>query len=313
MRKVVRSCGGPIVALSVALACELRVGRAHGESSEPCAEPKLSVLVPLGAKWHRATERLVEHLRGLSDLDPCARVTVRPDRRGVVVRVTTGDRREAERHVETVEELLNATEALLVLPPRPPQSAKLSPLEVPPSETKLFKPERTTAHVELGAAGSLRFGGGPLYAGGGLSVFAGFSLDRWLLTMHARVDARDGFISQPTPSDFIMESAAVGVSAGRRLEIGQVSLDTLLGANAIIESQDADDGDREIEGTSADFRFALAVRASGPRSATLRPFVVLDFEASPTRARNSRYLDRSLPSLPWWSSGLGVGLLWGAR
>ncbi|MEO6603816.1 MAG: hypothetical protein ABIQ16_28290 [Polyangiaceae bacterium] len=301
------------IALLVALACELVLGTAFGESSEVCDEPRLSVLVPEDPRWSSATERLVSHLRGLSDLDRCARVTVRPDPTGVTVQITTADGRVAQRHVETVDDLLTATEALLVLPPTSRRSAMLSPLEVPPSQPKSFKSAPTSAHVELGAAGSLRFGGGPLYAGAGVAAFAGFALDSWLLTMTARLDAIDGFVTQRPPTDFTMQSAAVGVSAGRRLEIGQVSLDTLLGANVILESQDADDGDREIQGTSGDFRLGIALRVSGPRSASLRPFAVADFEGSPSRVGSKKYIDRSLPNLPWWSSGVAVGVLWGAQ
>ena len=301
------------LAWSAALACQLGLGTAFATPPTDCIEPQLSVLVPSDSKWDSATARLASHLRGLSDLDRCARVTVRPDTTGVTVRITTGDGREAQRHVESVDDLLIAAEALLVLPPTPVQSARVSPLEVPPIEPKPAKVEPTTAHVELGAGASLRFGGGPLYAGGGLSTFAGFALDRWLLTMTARLDATDGFVSQATPSDFKMQSAAIGVSVGRRVELEQVSLDALLGANVVVESQDADDGDRELNGTSGDFRLGLGVRISGPRSASLRPFAVGDFEASPSRVRSKKYVDHSLPSLPWWSSGLAVGILWGAR
>ena len=51
----------------------------------------------------------------------------------------------------------------------------------------------------------------------------------------------------------------------------------------------------------------------GPRSSAVRAFAVGDFEVSPARLQSPRYIDRSLPSLPWWSSGLAVGILWGAR
>lgn len=301
------------LAVGAALACGLGPSAAAAAPPADCVEPELSVLVPSDSKWDDATARLARHLRGLSDVDRCARVTVRPDGTGVAVRIVTGDGREAARHVETVDNLLTVTEALLVLPPGPVHSAKLSPLEVPPSEPKPVKPELSTAHVELGAGAALRFGGGPLYAGGGVSAFAGFALNRWLFNVSARVDAIDGYVSQPTPSDFIMQSAAIGVSAGRRLELDQVSLDTLLGANLILENQDADDGDREIQGTSGDFRVGLALRVSGPCSAAIRPYAVVDFEASPSRVRSQKYLDHSLPQLPWWSSGLAVGLLWGPR
>jgi hypothetical protein len=38
-----------------------------------------------------------------------------------------------------------------------------------------------------------------------------------------------------------------------------------------------------------------------------------DFEGSPARVSSQKHLDRALPQLPWWSSGLAVGVLWGAR
>jgi hypothetical protein len=301
-------------ALGVALGVGLAAPFARAVDAESCAAPKLSVLLPADPHWASATERLTAHLRQLSDLDRCARVTVRPDKTGVVLRISTSDGREAERHVENVEELLTATEALLVLPPPPVKHpAKVSPLELPPSEPKPVKADSMPLRVELGGGGSLRFGGSPLYVAAGVSAFADFVIDRWLLAMSARGDITDRLLGQPAPTDFIMSSAAVGVSAGRRIELGQAWLDALLGANVVVESQDADDADREIHGAAEDLRLGGTVRVSGPRSATIRAFAAGDFEASPSRARSKKYLDRSLPELPWWSSSLTVGVLWGAR
>ena len=301
-------------AWTAALAVQLIGSTSLAAAPQSCTEPKLSVLVPSESTWDTAATRLTEHLRGLPDLDRCARVTVRPDATGVTLHVATSDGREADRHVETVDELLTAAEAVLVLPPAlAARDAKVSPLELPPSEQKPVQFEPTSAHVEFGAGGALRFGGVPAYAGAGVSAFAGFALDRWLLTMNARVDVADALINQPTLADFKMRSTAVSVGAGRRLEAGQASVDALLGANVVLESQDADDGNREIHGAAEDFRIGAAVRISGPRSATIRAFAAGDFEASPSRVRSNKYIDHSLPILPWWSSGLTVGVVWGAR
>jgi hypothetical protein len=302
------------IAFCIALAGPFPVATALGAEPSQCGALKLSVLLPTDPKWDTATARLTSHLRSFVDLDRCARVTVRPDARGAILRITTSDGRETQRHVETVDELLLAAEALLVLPPAPQgHGAKNSALELPPNERKPPAPNSTSAHVELGAGGSLRFGGGPVYAGGGVSAFGGFALDHWLLTMAARVDLADGFVSQGTPTDFKMRSTAVSVSVGRRLDVGLASLDALLGANVVLESQDADDGDREIHGAAEDFRLGVALRVSGPRSATIRAYAVGDFEGSPSRVRSNKYIDHSLPILPWWSSGVAVGILWSAR
>ncbi len=302
------------VACCALLGCELTCRTSQAAGADSCATPTLSVLVPSEPKWSFAAVRLTRHLHELTDLDRCAQVTVRPDPSGVTLRVTTSDGRAAERHVESIDELLAAAEAVLVLPPPVASAAaRVAALDVPPTEPKPAPTEPTTAHVELGAGGALRVGGTPAYVGAGLSVFAGFVLDRWLLTMTARLDVSDGVLSQPTPSDFEMQSTAVSVSAGRRLNLGQASIDASLAANVVLESQDADEAEREIHGAAEDFRLGGAVRISGPRSASIRAFAAGDFEASPSRLRSKHYIDHALPILPWWSSGLAVGVLWGAR
>ena len=301
------ACCGAVAAAFVARS-------ASAAAPSACDSPQLNVVAPPDPKWDATAARLGRHLRGLSDLDRCARVTVKPDATGVTLRVTTSDGREAERHVENLDALLTAAEALLVLPPtRATSDATVSPLEVPPRDPEPVRVAPSSAHVELGGAGTVRFGGSPAYVGAGAMAFAGFVLDRWLLSVAARFDVKDGFTDQGTPSDFEMHSTAVSVSAGRRMNLGQAAVDALLGANVVLESQDADDGEREIHGAAEDFRLGAALRISGPSSAGVRAFAVGDFEASPSRIRANKYIDRALPILPWWSSGLAVGVLWGAR
>ncbi len=283
-------------------------------SADSCLAPKVSIEVPPGAPWQTATAQLAEHLRSLRDLDKCARVSVRPSGSGVLLEISTSDGRIATRQVSDVAELLRTAEALLVLPPQPVLSRNnTSPSETPPPEPRPASSVASSVHVELGVGGALRFGGGPLFGGGGVAGFADFAIDRWLLTVTGRWDIADGYFAQPTPSDFYMQSTAVGVSAGRRLEVGSANFDALIGPNIVLESQDADDGNREVHGAAADFRLAVAVRVSGPRSSSVRAFATSDFEGSPARIRSQKYLDRALPQLPWWSSGLAVGVLWGAK
>ncbi len=286
---------------------------AAGATPNACLAPKINVVVPPGPDWENATEALSQHLRTVGDLDRCAHVLVRPSNAGVTLDITTSDGRRATRQVTSVAELLRTAEALLVLPPEPtPPPAKPAPLELPPAEPAPVRvPVTTTTHIELGVGASLRFGGGPLYAGGGVAGFADFALDRWLLAMSARVDLGDVIIQGPAPSDFHMESSAVGVSVGRRLEFANAGLDALVGPSIVLEGQDADDP--EVHGAAADFRLALALRVSGPRSSSIRAFAAGDFEGSPARLRAQKSISPDLPPLPWWSSGLAVGVLWGAR
>src|SRR5450432_3973922 len=62
-----------------------------------CVGPRVNVVIPQGPEWQTATDQLAEHLRGLSDLDRCARLLVRPSGGGVVLEVTSGDGRETTR------------------------------------------------------------------------------------------------------------------------------------------------------------------------------------------------------------------------
>jgi hypothetical protein len=301
------------LALGLAFGGGFLAGSAAAATAEPCLAPKINMVVPAEAEWQTAATELAEHLRALPDLDRCAHVSVHPSGAGVVLELTTSDGRRATRQVASVAELLRTAEALLVLPPDPPRpSVAPSPEELPPSEPRTARTPVDTTHVEFGAGGSLRLGGGPVYAGGGIAGFAQFALDGWLLAVSARWDIAD-LISEPTASDFYMQSSEVGVSVGHRLELANLHVDTLLGPSIVLESQDADDEDREVHGASADFRLALALRVSGPRSSSIRAFATGDFEASPARIRSQKSLDRVLPPLPWWSSGLAVGVLWGAR
>jgi len=284
-------------------------------TADSCLAPKVSVEVPPGADWQTATVELAEHLRSLRDLDKCASVTVHPSGSVVLLEITTGDGRVATRQVSDVAELLRTAEALLVLPPQPVPVAvaKASALETPPPEPRPASSALASIHVDVGVGGALRFGGGPSFGGGGVAGFATFAVERWLLTVSGRWDVADAYFAEPTPSDFDMQSTSVGVSAGRRLEVGSANFDALIGPNVVLESQDADDGNREVHAAAADFRLAVALRVSGPRSSSVRAFATTDFEGSPARIRSQKYLDRALPQLPWWSSGLAVGVLWGAR
>lgn len=303
-----------VAAFGLALAVLTFGASGAAASADSCLAPKVSIEVPPGAEWQTATAELAEHLRSLRDLDRCARVTVRPSGSLVILEISTSDGRVAMRQVSDVAELLRTAEALLVLPPQPvAPTSKASPLETPPPDPRPASSTTASIHVDLGVGGALRFGGGPLFGGGGVAGFAAFAIDRWLLTVSGRWDIADAYFAQPTPSDFIMQSTSVGVSAGRRLEFGSANFDALIGPNVVLESQDADDGNREVHGAAADFRLAVALRVSGPRSSSVRAFATSDFEGSPARVRSQKLLDRALPQLPWWSSGLAVGVLWGAR
>jgi len=136
--------------------------------------------------------------------------------------------------------------------------------------------------------------------------FADFVLDHWLLAVTGRWDIAAAFVNEPTPGDFKMRSNSVGVGVGRRFEVGSTNVDAMLGPNLILETQDADDGQREIHGAAGDFRLGVSLKVSGPRSSSVRAFAVGDFEASPTRVRSLRYIDRVLGKSKQYEEDVGT-------
>jgi hypothetical protein len=188
----------------------------------------------------------------------------------------------------------------------------ISPEELPP-DARLPNVVTPSVHVELGIGAALRFGSSPAYFAGGAAAFAEFALDRWLLAVTARYEITTALVNQPAPTDFVMQSSCVGVSAGRRLELGRVNVDGLVGPNVVLEDEHADDVDRELEGVAADFRLGATWRVSGPPSSSVRPFASGDLEISPLRIHSAKSLDRALPPLPSWTTGVALGVLWGAR
>ena len=171
--------------------------------------------------------------------------------------------------------------------------------------------------MELGGGASLRLGGRPMMVGGGVATFAGLVDDGWFLGVSARWEFVDGFVSAPAPSGFAMNSGAVGVAAGRRVQAGAVAADALIGPTVVFESQEAfgpsagpSDG---IDASALDVRIDATLRASGPASSRVRFYAAGDVEVSPRRALHKKQLDPDLPPLAAWTSGLSLGLIWGTR
>jgi len=85
-----------------------------------------------------------------------------------------------------------------------------------------------------------------------------------------------------------------------------------LGPEVVVESQEAEGPADGLGGTASDVRFDLLLRVSVPRSARTRFYAGADADVSPSRLRRTKQLDAGLPALPAWSSGLQIGILWGA-
>ena len=297
---------------------------APAAAEDMCVSPHVHLELAGRSEWEAEVPALRARLASLSHVDACARVTIRVEGTGASVNVTSGSR-TATRHLTAPSELVRTVEALVVLP-APVDAADEAPLVDPrpdapePAQRHQGSPEPVRpvlgSHMEFSAAASARLGGNPLIVGAGLAVSAGLVEGNWLVGVDARWEFADGFVSANPPSGFSMDSGAIGVAVGHRSRIGAFACDALLGPTFVIESQEADGPAPASDGigTSAvDGRVDLTLRATGPTTSRVRMYAAGDIEVSPHRLAHPKQLDPGLPPLPAWSSGLALGVAWGAR
>jgi hypothetical protein len=138
-------------------------------------------------------------------------------------------------------------------------------------------------------------------------------VDRYIIGISGRWDVVDSYVSGPTGSGFDMDSGAIGIMFGRRVDFDWGSLDGMVGANVVVESQEGTTSVDEIGGETAGVRPTTLARLAMGRRANVRPYLQADVEVSPARLRRPRQLDPALPVLPAWSAGFAIGVLWGLR
>ncbi len=283
----------------------------------PCVGPFLATDAAVGAEWFPAIESVRNRLNRNVDLDRCAELRIGPMQGGLRIRVTTADGRTAIRYVAVPDKLLITVEALLELPQTAPvRSSPPEPQELPDGQDPEVKirpvAPSAVAHLEVGVGAVGRLAGAPLYGGGGAASFAQLALDGWLIGVTARWEAVNDTLTLPSPTGFNMQTFEVGIGVGRRVLSGNVAFDAVLGPEVIVESQEAEGIDDGLGGSAGDVRMDLLLRVSAPHTGRTRFYAAADAEVSPSRLRRTKQLDPGLPSLPSWSSGLQVGVLWGA-
>jgi len=301
----------PFVACSLGMLALSGIRRAAAEES-PCTAPRVQVDLDANPEWLAEVPGLRARLQALDHIDACAEVTIVAEPGGASVTVTSGGR-TATRHLTVPGELARTVEALVVVPaPETEPAAALDHDEQP-------RPPRAAASgaapsMEIGVGPEGRVGGHPLMLAGGLSAFAELVSHRWLLGVNARFEFADVFISAAPPSGFTMDSGGIGVAVGRRLELGSLHGDALLGPMLVLESEEAfgsGAGNEGIGGSVLDARVSFTFRLSGAVSDRLHLYAAGDVELSPKRLASPKQLDPELPPLPAWTSGLAVGLAWG--
>jgi len=153
----------------------------------------------------------------------------------------------------------------------------------------------------------------PLYGALGIAASAQLNLARWLFGVSARWAAVDTLVTDATPSGFNMQTLALGIDLGVRSSFHGFTVDASVGPEVRIENQEAFGGEASpdgIGGGTSDVRLDASLRLAMEPSSSVRFFTEADLDASPARLAKARRLDPQLPTLPAWSAGIALGILW---
>lgn len=277
-----------------------------------CDDPGVRVLGQVSEQWAGPIGAACEAVLVLKDRDLDARVKlVAASAEILVVEVALKDGRTAVRHLKDPQALKPTLEALLTLPPIPAEPAgPAAPSAPAPGANELPVGGDYGVSFEAGAAVSGRAAGSSTYLSLAPTVFAELRLGPWIVGIDARWELLE-WRPQGRDPRVEMDTIGLGINVARRFDLGFMQLDTGFAPRLVLEIQSLPGGGDELTGTAFDLRLGALVRgvfAAG----SIRPFVALDAELSPTRMRRSRRALDGFPVLPAFSAGLGVGLMWGA-
>ncbi|MFT3926861.1 MAG: hypothetical protein QM778_30225 [Myxococcales bacterium] len=283
-----------------------------------CANARLEVVNSLPSPWLAPVVEVCERLETMKDVDPSAHLRIVRSGEQVVVEVSLLDGRSALRRVRRPEDLQATVEALVVVPPDPPQ-AVVRPVpvaeEVLPKDRPAREPPRAAGHaaatpIELGVSAMGRLAGTPIYLSAALAGYGGVRVDRWLLAMSARWEGFQTLLHDAPP---LLEMSTVGGGflVLRRLVDRAHSALELGGTSHVLGTFQSAQNGSEHSRSNVDVRVGTVMRLRGVDASSW--WLALDAECSPWRSTHPMHSYASLPALPSWSLGLAVGVVWEAR
>lgn len=300
----------------VAAACV--IGAVPQGHAAECTGPELEVDAEAKALHPDLEPKVQAHLAGS---DPCARVHVLAAGGKLVVIVTLKDGRTAVRRANDVDDLLDAVDALVLVPTHataPVEEPVVAPrFTAPVPKDEAPKPSASTSAVpaprlELAAAATAGISGVPGFAGFGLQGLAQVHYAPHLLGVVVRYEPLGGPLADTdSRGRFRAMSMSVAAVAGRRLLVGSMQLDLLAGLGLVALAQEFKaPGEKEVRSTRLDPRLVASLRLSDSGSASLRGYLGLDLTAGwPT----SQDPAPGLLAFPSTSATLSLGLSWGGK
>jgi hypothetical protein len=195
-------------------------------------------------------------------------------------------------------------------PADPPVTVTPAPLETGADRS----PHRLSAgsaepRLLLDVLGSARYSGGPVVWVGG-ALRAALPFDDWSVGIWGRFEAAVAEL-MPMPTDFVMTSGSVGLSAGRRLLARPFELTAAFDPSLAIVSMD---GGKDVPGLSAtgakaDLRLGARLQGAVPFGPRWRGLFAMDGEIAPISlaSEKHRMIDPRLPPIPTFTLGASLG------
>jgi hypothetical protein len=289
-----------------------------------CASVRVFERAALPVAWHEAVETLrgdLMHLDGQS----CAgmvgsTLVVGSAPGGVSVLATTADGAHVERIVSTPSSLSAVAFGLLAtIPTEPPPigpSSAPSTLSVtanpPPVEPRAPAPAGGARNFAFRVAPSVggRFGFPTPVLMGDLVGRIELRVRDWLIIGSARYGAIAEHGGGAPIAGWFYEEAGFGLGIGRRLQLGELTCDVAVVPQLVIVNEEADVPVEGTGGSADEFRVEGLLRAIVPVGGQVRPALMVDAELTPLKLGSPTSLAPSLPPLPTWTLGMGVGIVW---
>jgi hypothetical protein len=303
----------------------LLAGGARAQSAV-CLEPRIHIEGELGIAWIEPVTRVCQEFSTMANLDPSVQLRILAAGDDVTLEAFASDGRAATRRVHDPGDLRHKIEALVCLPAARADLEPASPPAQPPAASSPAAAVPLSAAAPAAAApaipapplgieiGSSLIGHvsrAPTYASGGLGVHAGIRPGAWLLALALRWEPLQEVLTRARrPVGFEMDSLGAGFMISRRLWRAEpVDVDLGVSSFLMAESQSFTEANAEKTGSAADVRVGLFSRMLiGPSA--WRWTLSIEADLSPLRLRRDLHIDPSLPKLPTWSLGLGLGAAW---
>ena len=298
---------------AVLLVSSWLLGGASARAQAPCRGPEVVGDVRLHPLWRQPVSELAVTLSGLSDVERCAVVRVRPEGKSAAdVEVRLPDGRSTTRHLARPQELVAVVTSLVTNLPAEPDGSNtdLATEQSARPEVPNIPHLRREFGVAMGAG--LRVAARPTFLGYGLVGDLHGVIGRWLYGAWARWDVREHALAQRNvPPDLAMSSFLLGAYGGARFALGPLALDAMLGPNLVLENQEAFEDTRDdVGGDFVEISVGANLRLLAPRTSAWRGFALLGCDVYPQRVGRELRRADTLPALPAFSATVAVGAAW---